>query len=555
MTSSILLDLSSYAGIAASGLLKINYLFGMLIGISYTRIAFFKKLLTFFKNWNVYSWHNRTAYITLAFVLLHPVVLLLDPATKFRFMDRIFLLNAPTQRMYVALGTIAMAAILMVIVTTQKAVKRGLTFRLWKKIHLISYLTGLLFIFHGIMMDPQLKIRPVDFLDAEKIATEACLLVLLVATFYRVRFELLNRHSSRFYSLSISKIITETADAKTLVLDIRKKITKLFCYSPGQFVEIKTTINGQEYNRAHSLSSSLYSVDGLHLMVKRIHDGVVSGFLHDNLDVGDVLQVLPPLDNFLDETHSRITHLVLFAGGSGIIPIYSIIKSLLHDQPKISFSLIYANRSLNDIIFKQQLKHLQINYPDSLSVTHILSVADNSWEGLRGRLDQRRIQEFLKPWKALPILQTQYYICGPSPLMELIEYELLASSIPAKLIYIEKFISIGKTEDPVEVGEVASQMVTGGAILNARFYGVENLTFCEKNQNLLDVLLAAGINAPYSYKEGLNSTCKVKLFKGRVVMFKNASLSDYDLKDSKILSCQAIPLSDAISIDCDKPQS
>jgi len=233
----------------------------MLIGISYTRIAFFKKLLTFFKNWNVYSWHNRTAYITLAFVLLHPVVLLLDPATKFRFMDRIFLLNAPTQRMYVALGTIAMAAILMVIVTTQKAVKRGLTFRLWKKIRLISYLTGLLFIFHGIMMDPQLKIRPVDFLDAEKIATEACLLVLLVATFYRVRFELLNRHSSRFYSLSISKIITETADAKTLVLDIRKNITKLFCYSPGQFVEIKTTINGQEYNRAHSLSSSPYSVN------------------------------------------------------------------------------------------------------------------------------------------------------------------------------------------------------------------------------------------------------------------------------------------------------
>lgn len=230
------MDLSAYAGIAATGILTINYLFGMLIGISYQRIPFYARIPAGFKRISIYNWHNITAYIALSFVLLHPTLLLFDHATKFSFVDLIFPVNAPTQKLYVDFGTISMFAIVIVILTTQKAVKKRLTFRTWKNIHLISYVTGLLFIVHGIVMDPQLKNRPVDLLDAEKIASELCFLVLLAATFFRVRYEIRRRRSSTFYKLRIAEVINETADAKTFVLDISRNRKKLFGYIP-QFTD------------------------------------------------------------------------------------------------------------------------------------------------------------------------------------------------------------------------------------------------------------------------------------------------------------------------------
>jgi methionine sulfoxide reductase heme-binding subunit len=182
------LDLSSYTGLLATAALTLNMLLGMLLGTAYKRHRLWKRLPSRIQQIRVQDVHNWTAYVALLLVLLHPVLLLFDPETKFKLPDIVFPIEAPHQKLPVALGTIAMFALILVIVTTQKVVKRGLTFRTWKNIHLVSYGTAILFIIHGIVLDPQLKDRPVDFFDGEKLVSEGCAVVLLIATVLRYNY-------------------------------------------------------------------------------------------------------------------------------------------------------------------------------------------------------------------------------------------------------------------------------------------------------------------------------------------------------------------------------
>ena len=186
----IILDISAYLGLAATIALTLNYVFGMMIATAYRRSFYWKKLPVRFKTIHVYKWHNRVAYIALFLVVVHPLVLLLDRSTKFNFMDIIFPVEAPTQKLVVGLGTIAMFAFILVVLTSQRAVRRRLTFRAWKNIHLISYGTALLFIIHGILIDPQLQDKPVDYFDGEKLVSVGCLVLLIGATVFRIRYEL-----------------------------------------------------------------------------------------------------------------------------------------------------------------------------------------------------------------------------------------------------------------------------------------------------------------------------------------------------------------------------
>ena len=552
MSDSIFLQLSADAGIVATIILTVNYLFGILISTSYQRSILYNKLPKAFKSVSIYNWHNWTAYIVLTLVLLHPVLLLFDAAAKFSIIDIVFPIHAPTQRLYVALGSISMFAIVLVILTTQKVVKNRLGFRTWKNIHLISYATGLLFIVHGIVMDPELKDRPVDFLDAEKVASEACFLILLAAIYFRVRYEIKKRQSSKFYKLRILNVISETTDAKSFVLDIPGNLKDVFTYTPGQFIQLKLIVNGKEYKRAYSLSSSPVTDDRFYFTTKRVKDGVVSNFLNDTLTPGDELLVLPPSGNFFKEySSSAPTHFVFFAGGSGITPVYSIIKSLLTKQPDSHLSLIYANRDLDSIIFKRELELLEATYRERLTITYVLSTASAGWGGLKGRLDQDKIVQFMHKWKIMPVADTVYYVCGPSPFMELVEQELAYHKIQPSKIHLEKFVSISNEEDPLKAGTGLEDIDTAGASLNAQLDGNNHQTNCKKDQILLDVLLAAGINAPYSCREGICSSCKAKLVEGMVMMKKHTSLSDTDIKNDQILTCQAIPLSAKIRIDYD----
>ncbi|MCW3087228.1 MAG: hypothetical protein JWQ78_614 [Sediminibacterium sp.] len=184
------LDISAGLGLCATVLLTFNFLLGMMLSTAYKRSVYWQKMPALVKKINVDELHNWTAYIALLFVLLHPLFLVLDPANKFSFLDVFFPVNAPQQKYIVLLGTLSMYALLVVIITTQKVIKKKMSFRTWKNIHLVSYGTALLFVVHGLLMDPLLKDRPTDWLDAEKFLSEFCLLILIVAAIVRYRYHL-----------------------------------------------------------------------------------------------------------------------------------------------------------------------------------------------------------------------------------------------------------------------------------------------------------------------------------------------------------------------------
>jgi sulfoxide reductase heme-binding subunit YedZ len=184
-----LTDASSVTGLFAMIVLTINVLLGMLIATAYKASQLWKKLPQRLKKINISRLHNQTAYLALVLVLLHPLLLTFDPGTKFKLVTILFPKDAPHQKTFVVLGTIAFYAVLIVIITSRKSVKKKISFRLWKNVHLISYATAMLFMVHGLMMDPELKDRPVDWRDGEKLLCLACALVLLTATVIRLRYQ------------------------------------------------------------------------------------------------------------------------------------------------------------------------------------------------------------------------------------------------------------------------------------------------------------------------------------------------------------------------------
>jgi sulfoxide reductase heme-binding subunit YedZ len=188
MNEDALLELSNYAGLASAVVLTINFFLGMLLASAYRTNLYWKKLPVRLQQMDVNSIHNFTAYVAWILVLLHVLFLVLDKTSKFTFIDALFPLNAPSQKLVVALGTLSLYAITAVIITTQKVIKRRMSFRVWKNIHLISYGTAILFVLHGIFMDPHLKNDQPDFFDGEKLLLEFCGLLLIVASVLRYRY-------------------------------------------------------------------------------------------------------------------------------------------------------------------------------------------------------------------------------------------------------------------------------------------------------------------------------------------------------------------------------
>lgn len=547
------LQVSAYTGIAATAVLTINFLLGMLVSTNYRKLSLWQKAPLFMRKFNLVDVHNWTAYVALLLALVHPVLLLFDPSTKFKLVDIIFPINAPTQRFFVALGTVSLLALIVIIVTTQKVIKKKIGFRTWKNIHLAAYPLALLFIVHGVVMDPQLKNRPLDLLDAEKILSEVCFIALAGAVFFRLRYQKkLQLGLRKFHSLKISEVIEETKDSKSFVFYIPDKLKKQFNYIAGQFIIIKIPIDNKEYKRSYSLSTCPYTDAKFQITVKRIRDGVVSNYLNDNTKAGDELLVFPPSGNFFKEPELKVRqNYILFAGGSGITPVYSVVKTLLFKYPDDYVKLIYANRNPDAIIFYAALETLKNSYSKRFFITHIVSDASSGWNGMTGQLDSDKIKLFLEEQQIFPVANTEYYICGPSPFMELVEHELQKHGVPNEKLHLEKFISLGGESQPVIIGNGASETNLKESKVCALLEGKDNKVTCDKDETILDAFLAAGVNAPYSCKEGVCSSCMAKLLKGKVQILNAQSLTDIDISENRILTCQATCLTKNVEIDYD----
>ncbi len=352
------------------------------------------------------------------------------------------------------------------------------------------------------------------------------------------------KSSGRYKMLEVKDIIRETMDAMTIVFqddDIQ--------YKAGQFLTLIINIDGKEVRRAYSLCSSPVVDDNPAVTVKRVENGLVSNWLNDNLKIGDSIKVMDPMGSFTTEYDSQNKrHLIMFAGGSGITPMMSIIKTMLVKEPDSIISLIYCNRNIDSIIFKDELDKWQTDHEGRLHVIHILDDAPMNWQGHSGLLTHDML---LKIFDRLPdwgIEKTTYLMCGPEGMMKNVQSILVEQEIPQSNIYKESFVAGTidkelKEESPKGASEVVEREV------KVIYDGEEHVFTVSPDSTILETALDLGIDLPYSCQSGLCTACRGKCISGEVKLDEEEGLSDAEMQEGYVLTCVGHPLTDNVVIE------
>ncbi|MFF3603836.1 2Fe-2S iron-sulfur cluster-binding protein [Streptomyces sp. NPDC002463] len=338
---------------------------------------------------------------------------------------------------------------------------------------------------------------------------------------------------ARTHRLRVVEVVVETADAHSLVLQAPAESADRFAYRPGQFLTLKLPgADGRPAARCYSLASSPHTGEPLKITVKRVAGGYGSNWVCDRLAAGDELEVLPPAGTFTPD--SLDGDLLLVAGGSGITPVLSIAKSALA-AGRGKVVLLYANRDESSVVFRDELRALAQDHPHRLLVHHWL-------ESLQGLPSVDRLAAVLGPYAG-----REAFVCGPQPLMDAVEQALRSLGAPGDRIHRERFFSLGADVFDAPAVPVDTE-AAGGGTAEVELDGETHTVAWPPAAPLLDVLLAAGVDAPYSCREGACSACTCRVVAGEVKMLRNDVLDDQDIAGGYVLACQALPLTDRVEI-------
>ncbi|GII64310.1 3-ketosteroid-9-alpha-hydroxylase reductase subunit [Sphaerisporangium krabiense] len=333
----------------------------------------------------------------------------------------------------------------------------------------------------------------------------------------------------------VVEVIRETADAHSLVLEPADGDHARFGYRPGQFLTIRVpTTRPEGAARCYSLSSSPLCDEKLKVTVKRTRGGYGSNWICDHVTEGDVLEVLRPAGTFVPASLDE--DLLLLAGGSGITPVMSILKSCLRAGTG-AVALVYANRDESSVIFRDELIALSAEHGERLTVVHWL-------ESVQGLPAPAALAALTRPYAG-----REAFVCGPGPFMDLAVQVLTGLGVPRRRVNVERFESLAA--DPFAAPEPVIDPSGPGSTVEVELDGEKRTLAWPKDAKLLDVMLAAGMEAPYSCREGSCSACACVLLEGEVALERNSILDDQDLADGLTLSCQATPVSDHIKITYD----
>ncbi|MBW2426460.1 MAG: ferredoxin--NADP reductase [Deltaproteobacteria bacterium] len=331
--------------------------------------------------------------------------------------------------------------------------------------------------------------------------------------------------SGPYHHLRVTRVIDETADAKSIVLDVPPDLKQTFAYRAGQFLSFRVEVDGHRLVRCYSLASSP-ATDAAHkVTVKRVEEGRVSNWMNDNVREGDVLEVMPPNGVFVLQPE-REAPIVLFGGGSGITPVISILKTALSTTSR-PVKLIYANRNEDSIIFKQELSELLAAYVGRLEVVHRL-------DDLHGFVDEARVVQ-----EVGPLRDADFYICGPGPFMDVVERALQGLGIERDRIFIERFES--PDEAPVAQGEVDA---SEGTLVTIRLDGEETDVVVSEGETILAAARRVGLEPPFACEEAYCGCCMAKVVEGEVDMRMNdGGIDQKQIDQGWVLTCQGEPRS------------
>lgn len=344
-----------------------------------------------------------------------------------------------------------------------------------------------------------------------------------------------------FYKLTIKEIKRQTPSAVTLQFNVPETLEKNFSFLAGQYVTLKITLNGKELRRAYSICAAPQE-NKIQVGIKAIKNGVFSSFANENLKPGDLLEVSTPEGKFnFKAHHDAQKNYAAFAAGSGITPIFSILKTVLLEEPKSSIVLVYGNKTPEETIFYKELLELQKDYLGRFFV-HFVYSQSNDAGAFYGRIDKAVVQDVLKNKHGETTFDS-YYLCGPEAMITTVSNTLKENNVPANTIHFELFGTAPSIENQtVAEGHTAVSILVDG----------EETTFEMSNkQTVLEAALKQGLDVPYSCQGGICSSCICKVTEGVVEMKKNQILSEEEIADGLTLSCQAVPTSTTLKIDFD----
>lgn len=332
-------------------------------------------------------------------------------------------------------------------------------------------------------------------------------------------------NSPDYISLRVAQVIEETADARSLVFEVPAELAERFRYKPGQFLTLRIPHDGSWLPRCYSLSSTPLLDEPLRVTVKRVKDGRASNWLCDVPKAGDAIEVMAPAGVFVPR--SLDGDFLLFGGGSGVTPVLSILRSVLHAGSG-RVLLIYANRDEASVIFRDELKVLAAAHPRRLQVIHWL-------DSVQGIPAVEQLAELARPFR-----HAEAFICGPGPFMDAAVTALHGLDVPAAKVHVERFVSL-----PGE-GEQGEALVSEAAVaarLEVRLDGAEHALDCQPGETLLDAMRRAGVRAPHSCLVGACASCMCTVEQGEVELLRNEALDAQELNEGWTLACQAVATS------------
>jgi ring-1,2-phenylacetyl-CoA epoxidase subunit PaaE len=347
---------------------------------------------------------------------------------------------------------------------------------------------------------------------------------------------------SHFHKLTIKDIRRETPSAVSIAFEVPENLREDFKFTAGQYINIKTDFEGQDIRKAYSICSAPDSGE-LRVAIKAVKNGGFSVFANEKLAIGDTMEVGIPEGKFIFEPQAgRQRNYAAFAAGSGITPILSIAQSVLNSEPDSSFVLVYGNRTPQETIFHDFLHELQQKYVGRFFVHYVFSQAKAD-EALFGRIERSTVNFVLKN-KHKEKEFAKFYLCGPEEMIKTVNEVLRESNVPEKSIKFELFTT------PIAEKKIEENL-DGQTKITVLVDDEETTFIMSQQMTILDAALKQGIDAPYSCQGGICSSCMARITGGTAEMRKNAILTDGEIAEGLILTCQAHPTSAEIHIDFD----
>jgi ring-1,2-phenylacetyl-CoA epoxidase subunit PaaE len=356
-----------------------------------------------------------------------------------------------------------------------------------------------------------------------------------------------------FHSLTVRRVTPDTPEAVVVTFDVPESLQPVFGFTQGQYLTLRKDIDGQDLRRSYSICAGVDDGE-LRVGVRKVRGGVFSNWINESLRPGDTVNVMAPQGRFFVpiEAGARRHHLGI-AGGSGVTPILSIMKTVLAREPGSRFSLVYGNRSLKSTMFKEEIEDLKDRYMTRLVLHHVFSDEPTDTPLNMGVMDRDKLGLFLRT--VVPAAWVDHaYVCGPFQMNDEAEAALLAAGVPEERIHIERF---GVPQQAAgTVGAVMHEARPGDAevakVVIVRDGLQREITFTKDQPSILDCASAAGLEVPFSCTSGVCGTCRAKLVEGQVRMERNFALDRNEVAAGFVLTCQAHPVTERVVLSFDE---